>query len=62
MSPRQTATPLNVAAAMDATDERQAALYRRLARGGHLEQIDAIFGEQMPALLMGSSPRMKRGA
>lgn len=53
------ATRLDVGRAMAAQDERLANLYRRLARLGEVERIDAIFGDEVRALLCGSSPCLR---
>jgi hypothetical protein len=58
-----TATKLNVGAWLAERDRVNRALVRSLSQQpGGWAVIDAVFGDDAPALLMGSAPRLKRGA
>lgn len=54
-----TKTTLNVGRWLAEREEADRRLVRRLAEEGRLDLIDAIYGEDVPALLCGSSPRLK---
>lgn len=56
----RTKTSLSVGRWLADREEMDRRLVRRLAEAGRLDLIDAIYGEdETPALLCGSSPRLK---